>query len=95
MDTSGNQESQAIRVNPEENVLDKVEEEEDGGQSTGRSGGMVSQNLFLTREQPSHTHQSSSGKPDAGEGRSGKYSVSSLLQEHISSFTIFFIRLEG
>nr|XP_042697668.1 uncharacterized protein LOC122172315 isoform X1 [Chrysemys picta bellii] len=75
MDTSGGLKATASRVNLKDEVVDnEVELEEDVGQVTGSSGGMASQDLFLTLERSNQSQQSISGMPEAGEGSSIKYS---------------------
>ncbi|EMP35094.1 hypothetical protein UY3_07748 [Chelonia mydas] len=53
MDTSGELEPQAHKVNSEEVVFNEEEEEEYVGQTTGRTSGEVNQDLFLTPKQSS------------------------------------------
>ncbi|EMP26962.1 Actin-binding protein IPP [Chelonia mydas] len=68
IDTSEKPESQTARVNNEEVVLDKEEDEDNyGGQVTGGSSGTVSQELFLTPQQPSQSLHCSMGEHDARE----------------------------
>ncbi|EMP36602.1 Tyrosine-protein phosphatase non-receptor type 3 [Chelonia mydas] len=67
----GGLEAVASRVNPKDKVVDEeVKLEEDVGQETGSSGGMASQDLFLTLEWSRQSQPSSSGVPDTGEGSS-------------------------
>ncbi|EMP42440.1 hypothetical protein UY3_00279 [Chelonia mydas] len=63
MDILRKLEAVASGVNPKADEL-----EEDVGQATGSSGGMVSQDLFLTLEGSSQSQDSGSGVPEAGKG---------------------------
>nr|XP_042697682.1 uncharacterized protein LOC122172315 isoform X4 [Chrysemys picta bellii] len=80
MDTSGGLKATASRVNLKDEVVDnEVELEEDVGQVTGSSGGMASQDLFLTLERSNQSQQSISGMPEAGEGSSIKCALEGQL----------------
>ncbi|EMP36142.1 hypothetical protein UY3_06664 [Chelonia mydas] len=73
VDTLGGQEAAGSRVSPEDDPVDEeVELEEDVGHAIGSSGGMASQDLFLTLEGSSQSQHSGCGVHEAREASSDK-----------------------